>query len=69
METVFIAPDIECGGCASSIEKALGRQSGVQAVTVDVPAKRINVSFDEAQTGHAQIAATLTDIGLPPQAE
>lgn len=37
METMFIAPDIECAGCAVSIQKALGRQEEVQAVTVDVP--------------------------------
>lgn len=67
METSFIAPDIECGGCAASIEKALGRHDGVQKVTVDVPTKRVTVAFDEAQTGRAQIAETLTDIGFPPQ--
>lgn len=66
-ETSFIAPDIECGGCAASIEKALGRQNGVQAVTVDVPAQKVTVAFDEAQTGRAQIAETLDDIGFPPQ--
>ncbi len=67
METTFIAPDIECAGCAASIQKALGRQDGVQAVTVDVPTRRVTVAFDDARTGRAQVAETLTDIGFPPQ--
>lgn len=67
METVFIAPDIECAGCAASIQKALARRNGVQAVTVDVSARRVTVAFDDARTGRAEIAETLTDIGFPPQ--
>lgn len=67
METTFVAPDIECAGCAASIQKALGRQGGVQTVTVDVPTRRIAVVFDDARTGRAQVAETLADIGFPPQ--
>ncbi len=69
MEMNFVAPDIECAGCAASIQKALGRQDGVQAVTVDVPAKRVMVIFDDARTGRAHVAQTLADIGFPPQEE
>ncbi len=67
METTFIAPDIECAGCAASIQKALARQVGIQAVTVDVPAQRVTVAFDDARTGRAVLAEALTDIGFPPQ--
>ena len=67
METIFIAPDIECAGCAASIQKVLGRQDGVQGVTVDVPTQRVTVAFDDARTGRAQVAEALTDIGFPPQ--
>jgi len=69
METTFTAPDIECDGCAASIEKALGRQDGVQTVTVDVSAKRVMVTYDDARTGRAQVAEALTDIGFPPEEE
>jgi len=69
METTFTAPDIECDGCAASIEKALGRQDGVQTVTVDVSAKRVTVTYDGARTGRAQVAEALTDIGFPPEEE
>jgi Cu+-exporting ATPase len=66
MKTTIIAPDIECDGCAASIQKALGRQDGVQTVAVDVPTKTIMVDFDPAATNPQQIADTLTDIGFPP---
>lgn len=69
METIFVAPDIECAGCAASIEKALARQEGVQAVTVDVPMKRVTVAFDDTRTSRAQVSETLADIGFPPQAD
>ena len=67
MQTTIIAPDIECGGCAASIQKALGRQDGVQTVTVDVAAKTVTVDFDPSATNPQQIANTLTDIGFPPR--
>ena len=69
MENTFTAPDIECDGCAASIEKAFGRQDGVQTVTVDVSAKRVTVAYDDARTGRAQVAEAPTDIGFPPQEE
>lgn len=68
MNTTFAAPDIECAGCAASIEKALGRTPGVQAVTVDVPAKTVSVGFDPAQATREALAEALAGIGFPPQA-
>ena len=67
MEATFIAPDIECGGCAASIEKALGRAPGVEAVTVAVPAQTITVRFDAGRTDRATLVETLTEIGFPPE--
>ena len=66
MDTTFIAPDIECAGCAASIEKALGRASGVESVAVAVPTQTVTVRFDPAQTDRAALAATLAGIGFPP---
>lgn len=66
METTFTAPDIHCDGCAASINKVLSRQAGVERVAVDIGAKRVAVTFDEAQTNREALAETLTDIGFPP---
>ena len=49
METTLIAPDIECGGCAASIEKALAWQDGVQSVAVDVDRKAVTIGLTKAE--------------------
>lgn len=67
MQVSFVAPDIECGGCASSIETALTRMSGVQVVEVDIETKGVSVTFDSKRTTPATISKTLTEIGFPPK--
>lgn len=67
METTFKAPDIECGGCAASIQKALTGASGIERVTVDVEAKTVTVAYDAAKTRAGAISEMLTDIGFPPE--
>ena len=65
MQAVFIAPDIECDGCANSIKKSLGTVDGVESVAVDVLAKRIVVDFDPLKSGPDQLIEILDDIGFP----
>lgn len=69
MTTTFTAPDIECAGCAASIQKALGRAPGVQSLAVDIDAKTVQIAFDEAQTSRDALAETLTEMGFPPSQE
>ena len=45
--TTVTAPEIVCGGCASSIKKALGNLEGVGEVEVDVPTKHVKVEHSE----------------------
>jgi copper chaperone len=45
--TTVTAPEIVCGGCASSIKKALGNVAGVSEVDVDVATKNVTVNHDE----------------------
>jgi copper chaperone len=45
--TTVTAPEIVCGGCASSIKKALGNVEGVAAVDVDVATKKVTVNHSE----------------------
>ena len=42
--TTVTAPEIVCGGCASSIKKALGSVEGVADVDVNVATKRITIN-------------------------
>jgi len=46
--TVLHAPDIMCGGCAASIQKALSDIDGIGGVDVDVAAKYVSVTHDAA---------------------
>ena len=61
--TEFTAPEIVCGGCASSIEKALGRVDGISKVAVDVASKKVTVSHGETVSRRA-IADALDRAGF-----
>jgi len=68
METAtYTAPAISCEHCQHAIEGAVGALQGVQTVTVDIPTKRVNVSYDPDQLGREQIEATLAEEGYPVQ--
>ena len=45
--TTFVAPEIECQGCATSIKKSVGALPGVASVTVAVDAKRVEITHDD----------------------
>ncbi len=66
MQAIFMAPDIECDGCAMSIRKALGAAAGVEAVAVDVDHKRVTVDYDGAATNDVKLAEILDEIGFTP---
>ncbi len=62
--TTLSAPDIECGGCANAINKALGGLAGVSKVEVDIEAKRVTISH-EAVVSRETITAALDRAGFP----
>ena len=61
--TTFTAPEIVCGGCASSIKKALGDVPGVSGVDVDVETKKVTVNHD-ASVSREKIAESLDRAGF-----
>lgn len=51
MQTITLtAPDISCAHCQQTIERELRTVAGVESVGVDVPSKRVSVTFDPAAT-------------------
>jgi copper chaperone len=52
-----------CGACQLTIEGALGRLPGVRAAAVDLAARTVPVTYDEAMVPPATIRATLADQG------
>lgn len=66
MQTITLtAPDISCAHCQQTVEREVGALAGVQSVTVDVPTKQVNVTYDPAETTEASIAARLDEAGYP----
>ena len=61
-ETLSV-PDISCDHCRRTIETAVGRLPGVLEATVDVGARSVRITYDEAAVGPATIRATLADEG------
>lgn len=62
--TTLTAPDIECGGCAAAIQKALGKIAGVTDTTVDIETKRVTISHN-AEVTRETLAAALDRAGFP----
>ena len=60
--TTVTAPEIVCGGCASSIKKALGNVEGVSEVEVDVATKKVTVKHSKS-VSRGKIVAALDDAG------
>jgi mercuric ion binding protein len=52
-----------CGGCSTTIEKALQTERGVAAVEVDVVAGRVVVAYDSKAVKPEALAATVTGLG------
>lgn len=65
-ETKLTVPTIVCGGCASSIKKALDKVSGISKVEVDVNSKIVTVEHD-AQVSREKLADVLDDAGFPAE--
>jgi copper chaperone CopZ len=65
METkVYVAPDIECDGCANAIRKTLRKVEGVQSVQIDVDQKKVSVTFAAPATD-SQVVGALDNAGFP----
>lgn len=56
-------PDISCGHCKESIEKAVGALDGVQAVNVEIEPRTVNLEYDAATVDLAAITAAIEGAG------
>lgn len=56
-------PGISCDHCKMSIEQAVGDLAGVDAVAVDIPARTVELSFDEGAVGLDQIIEVIEEAG------
>jgi copper chaperone len=61
------APDISCGHCVATVQKAVGDLTGVRSVAASEQTKQVNIEFDPSRVSLAQIEATLDEEGYPVQ--
>lgn len=54
---------MSCNHCVSAVETALKGLTGVQAVTVDLQAKQVDVDFDNASVTVDQMKAEIEEAG------
>jgi copper chaperone len=58
-------PDISCEHCERTITQALARTAGVRAVEVNIPAKEVRVSYNEASVDIERLKTILQDEDYP----
>ncbi|MBN8692619.1 MAG: heavy-metal-associated domain-containing protein [Bacteroidetes bacterium] len=64
METKIQSSNIKCGGCVSTITKALTQIQGIKAVNVDIPTNEITIEYD-ASIDLNTVKNKLKEIGYP----
>ena len=62
-ETVLSVPDISCEHCVNAINGALKYVPGVEAVSTDIPTKKVHLRYDPNQVTLAKVEEILDDIG------
>jgi copper ion binding protein len=65
----LFVPDISCDHCKSSIEGAVAALAGVESVTVDIPTRRVELSFDDAEVTLEKIIDVMESIGYEVAAD
>lgn len=63
--TILNVPGMSCDHCARTITTTLTPIAGVGQVRVDLPARQVQVEYDETQTEVERIEAALQIVGYP----
>jgi len=58
-------PDISCEHCEHTVKNALAPVQGIQNVVVDIPAKQVEVTFDEKKVGVDRMKEILKEEDYP----
>jgi copper chaperone len=62
-DAVLSVPDISCEHCVNAINGALKDVPGVEAVSTDIPTKKVHLRYDPNQVTLAKVEDILDDIG------
>jgi copper chaperone len=61
-ETISV-PEIHCDHCKVSIEGAVGSIAGVDAASVDIPARTVTVTYDDASVNRGDLVEAIQQQG------
>jgi copper chaperone len=61
-ETISV-PEIHCDHCKMSIEGALASIAGVEDASVDIPARSVTVTYDDASVGRRALVEAIEQQG------
>lgn len=64
-QATLTAPDISCGHCVATINKAVGAIDGVRHVETSEQTKQVQVEFDPGKVSLTRIEAVLDEEGYP----
>jgi copper chaperone len=67
-ETISV-PEIHCDHCKSSIEGALGSIGGVEGANVDIGARTVTVTYDDASVDRGDLVEAIEQQGYEVPAE
>ena len=56
-------PTLQCAQCETTVKRVVEKVDGVRAVSVDLQAKQVRVSYDDGSTGPEAIAAAIVAAG------
>ena len=69
MEKILIpVQGMTCGGCTSSVERALSAREGISVAKASLEGANVEVEFDPAIIIQGQIEATIRDAGFEVRA-
>jgi copper chaperone CopZ len=59
--------DFDCPSCASTVERALAKQDGVETVEVHYTTGRVEIEYDDGVADPATFERTIENQGYTPQ--
>lgn len=65
--TQFRVLDFDCPTCASTVERALGKRTGVEHVEVHYATGRVEIEYDPGVVDPGDFERTIKDQGYTPQ--
>ena len=64
-EITLTAPDISCGHCVATVQRAVGGLEGVSFVQANADTKQVVVRFDPEQVSQGAIEDAMDEEGYP----